>query len=66
MKIPRVRHMYNSWCENLDFCNGSLTMKSGMGKKVWGMWLNFTRDDETKGRVICVSGWCWQELCKGT
>ena len=34
MKIPCVRHMYNSWCENLDFCNGSLIMKSGRGKKV--------------------------------
>jgi hypothetical protein len=27
MKIPCVRHIYNSWCENLDFCNGSLIMK---------------------------------------
>lgn len=34
MIIPRVSHMYNSWCENLDFSNGSLIMKSGRGKKV--------------------------------
>jgi hypothetical protein len=33
MIIPRVRHMYNSWCENLDLCNGSLIMKSGRGKE---------------------------------
>jgi len=34
MKIPCVRHMYNSWCENPDFCNGSLIMKSRREKKV--------------------------------
>jgi hypothetical protein len=66
MKISRVRHMYeySSRCESLHFCNGSLIMKSGRGKKVCGMWLNLTRDDETRGLVICVSGWCWQDCVK--
>jgi hypothetical protein len=33
LKIPRVRHMHNSRCENLHFCDGSLIMKNQAGER---------------------------------